>query len=130
MSVDTKTAVERLDWRTLMKVEDDTSPETVAMLDKYFEPFAQPAYDETRTEKPMLCLECGETLTGMFAGLFSSGGFTWDLVHGEGFCRGCKWPGRAMHYIKDADGKEVISIRNFVLQYHPDFVTRKAARKP
>ena len=48
-----------------------------------------------------------------------NGGFEWGLVHGEGHCRFCRWPARVHHFIKDASGKDLISARNIVLQYHP-----------
>lgn len=123
--------VARLDWHTILKADAETPAATIAALDAYFEPFAQPEFDDKRggEEKPMLCLKCREPLTGFFASMFGRGGFEWGIAHGEGRCRCCGWPARAMHYIKDADGQEVANIRNLVLQYHPDEVTERAPAK-
>jgi hypothetical protein len=126
MAKDETKAVAHLDWRSMMSASDDTPADVLADLDKYFEPFAQPRRDETRSEKPMLCLKCDEPLTGFLASMFGRGGFTWGLAHGEGHCAGCHWPGRAHHFIKDAKGGDLVTLRNVVLQYHPDFVTLKS----
>lgn len=121
---------DHLSWRTIITAEADTPADIVSALNDYFQRFAQPVFDESReTEKPMLCLKCGEPLTGLLASMFGRGGFEWGLAHGEGHCRCCGWPGRAMHYIKDSNGEEFLSVRNLVLQYHPDYVeARKSAR--
>ena len=119
------TEVKHLDWRTLMSAKDDTPAETITALDKYFEPFAQPVH---ATGGEILCIECSQPLTGLLSS-FLGGGFEWGIVHGEGHCGGCRWPARAHHFIKDENGSEVITVQNFVLQFHPDFVTRRALSK-
>lgn len=128
----TQTAA-RLDWRTLFK-PNGLPPATIAAFDDYFACcFAQPPFtvaDDGKNEiGKQPCLKCSEPLAGDLADfILRKGGFTWGLAHGEGFCRNCRWPARAYHFIKDADGKELITIRNVILQYHPDFVTsRKVA---
>lgn len=90
--------------------------------DKYLSVFAEPVKDDRGN---IVCLKCGEELTGLIASFLGRGGFEWGLVHGEGYCRCCKWPGRGMHYPKGRDGKELFTLRNFVLQYHPSHVTRR-----
>src|SRR5690606_20771728 len=97
----TRTEIEakHIDWRTIIKAADDTPADVVAALDAYFAPFAQPVFDENReSEKPMLCLKCGEPLTGLLASMFGRGGFEWGIAHGEGHCAGCRWPARGHHY--------------------------------
>lgn len=117
--------VKRMDWRKTMTAGAETPPEFIAALDKYFEPFAEPVRGEERSEKPLLCIKCDEPLTGMLASMFGKGGFTWGMVHGEGHCAGCGWPARAHHYITDKDGSELVTLRNVILQYHPDVVEAK-----
>ena len=117
---------EHLDWRTIFKIAADAPDKTIAALDAYFEPFAQPVFDESMSEQPMRCLKCSKPLTGLFASMFGGGGWEWGIAHGEGCCASCGWPGRAMHYINHADGTEVVSIRNLVLQYHPDVVSTRS----
>jgi hypothetical protein len=133
-SADTMPAtVAKLDWRTLINAKPETPQETIDALDKYFGVFAQPNMEQRDGvnilgDQP--CLKCDEPLAGGLAEYFlSKGGFEWGLVHGEGHCRGCHWPARAHHFIKDADGKDVVTLRNVILQYHPDYVSvrRKGA---
>jgi len=114
-----KQPVAHLDWRDLISAKDDTPAETIKALDAYFAPFACRPADEGQP-----CLECGKPLVGL-AALLLGGGFEWGLIHGEGHCANCKWPARAHHFIKDEAGDDVMTIRNFVLQYHPDVVSRR-----
>lgn len=127
--------VKHLDWRTLIVIK--TAPEgTAEALDKYFEPFAQPPgkpdeYDGRFTiDDGQPCLKCGENLAGGLSDfLFGKGGFEWVLAHGEGHCKNCGWPARAYHFIKNADGSDLATLRNVILQYHPDCVeTRKKTK--
>lgn len=97
------------------KGEDTT--ELRAAIEAYLKPFAKPN-DEGK------CLSCG-TVQLMAALL---GGFTYGLVHGEGYCSKCKWPGRANHYFKDKNGEDIGSMR-MILQYHPDVVTEAHANQ-
>jgi len=124
-------SVGRLDWRTLFQPKDGLPPETVKTFDSYFECFAQPPMtvdaDGKNNIGNMPCLKCGKDLLGL-ASFMLGGGFTWGLAHGEGFCVACKWPARAHHFIKDEDGKDVITLRNVILQYHPDFVTKRKSK--
>lgn len=134
----TKAEVARLDWRTLFREKKDTPVELVKLLDDYFSVFAQPPFVVEEDGKADLgkfpCLKCKMPLVGDFTDWLlsdgqsvwvSDGGFVWGLVHGEGYCKKCKWPARAHHFVKDGEGKEVLAIRNLVLQYHPDVVGRK-----
>lgn len=122
--------IARFDWHTAITAAPDTSAELVAALDSYFAPFAQPAgevdeYDgKWRVVEGHPCLKCDKPLSGLVSFLLG-GGFTWGIAHGEGHCSACHWPARAHHFIKMADGSDAATIRNFVLQYHPDFVTEK-----
>ncbi len=121
----TKT-VEHLNWRNIIDAKPDTPADVVAALDAYFAPFAEPVFREADKSKEMQCIECDKPLTGLMSAFFG-GGFVWGIVHGEGHCSACRWPARAHHFIKDADGKEVATVHNFVLQYHPDFVEKRSA---
>lgn len=124
----TKPEAERLDWHTLFKLKDDADPAFVSALDSYFECFAQPKMkigeDGRGDIGDQPCIKCEKPLLCLMS-MVLGGGFTWGIVHGEGFCRECKWPARAHHFIKDAEGKDVITIRNVILQYHPDFVSER-----
>lgn len=108
-----------------LEFKDRCEPELRRSIEDYLSHFAAPKLKGENGEH--LCLKCNEPLLGFMAALFGKGGFEWGLVHGEGFCRNCHWPARAYHSIKDKDGSTLCSLRNVVLQYHPDFVE---ARKP
>jgi hypothetical protein len=113
---------EHMDWRTLISIGEDR-PELVAALDEYFRPFAQRPFrlvDGKTLMDDFPCLHCGKPLTGTVAALMGSG-FVFGIMHGEGHCAECKWPGRAHHSLK-IEGVEFFNIQNVVLQYHPDFV--------
>jgi hypothetical protein len=117
--------VEHLDWRTLIEAKPETSVEIISSLDEYFRHFVQvliEVEDGKRTIKSQNCIKCDEILTGFMA-LFGKGGFQWGIAHGEGICAKCHWPSRAHHLVRNKDGEEFLTLRNFVLQYHPDFVT-------
>lgn len=128
-----KIEVSRLDWRTLFKPAADTPADTMKVLDTYFACFAQPPFTIGEDGKNDIgdhpCLKCGKPLAGGLMNLVKGGGFTWGLVHGEGHCAACHWPARCYHFIKDADGKDLLTIRNVILQYHPDFVTEKKRKR-
>jgi hypothetical protein len=106
---------------TLTDDATDQDRETLADLEAYFRRFAMPESGEPASFGGHKCLKCDEPLTGFL------GSFTWGLVHGEGFCRKCKWPGRAHHFIKDRHGEELASLQFVVLQYHPDEVEERKA---
>lgn len=119
--------IERLDWHTIISTKDDTPAEMIEALDAYFKPFAaQPGErgdDGTFTvAEGRPCFVCDAPMTGLVGLILGRGGFEWSIVHGEGHCRCCRWPARAYHYIKDANGEDLMTIRNLVLQYHPDEV--------
>lgn len=63
------------------------------------------------------CICCGSRLCGkdMVDAFLSGASFTWGLAHGEGHCRECGYPARAHHRIG-----EILTVNNFILQYHPD----------
>jgi hypothetical protein len=123
-----KAKVERLDWRTFMSASPETPESTTKALDDYFSKFVAVAIGN-EGGKPVFksqdCCNCGETLTG-FSGLFGRGGFEWGIAHGYGHCAGCKWPCVGHHFIKDEAGEDVLTLRNFILQVHPDFVERRS----
>lgn len=129
-AISPKPKVAHLDWRTLIEAKPETSQATIDALDKYFDVFAQPALkmvDGKPQFTDQVCIKCDEPLTGMMAMMFGKGGFTWGLAHGEGFCRNCRWPSRMYHFIKGADGEDLMTLRGVVLQYHPDFVSERKA---
>jgi len=121
-----KQTTAHLDWRTMLKAADDTPQAMLDALDTYFEAFAQPLRRDDDESKEMLCIECEKPLTGLTS-VFFGGGFVWGLAHGEGYCAGCKWPARGHHFIKYPDGTDLATLRNVVLQYHPDYVERRSA---
>jgi len=101
--------------------QDDAHPELLEDLDAYFRHFAAPKTDDAG--KPIEghpCLVCDEMLNGGLIGLFGKGGFEWGIVHGRGHCRNCGWLATAYHFIKDRHGKELATLRNMILQDHPD----------
>jgi len=127
--MDTKTIAKRLDWRTFMNATDATSPETIKALDSYFGQFvAVPIKEAVNGGKPEIqeqrCVGCDEVLTG-FMSMLGRGGFRWGLAHGHGHCAGCGWPVVAHHFVKDENGEDLITLQNFILQVHPDFVERR-----
>jgi hypothetical protein len=127
-------ALPHLDYTTFtQETKDGITPEMRTMLAEYFSIFAPLTClpeDAPKDAKPpeQTCIGCGYKLTGLFAGLLGPGGFTWGLAHGEGHCCYCGWPGRAHHYIKDKEGADMISLHNFVLQYHPEHVNLERVR--
>ena len=121
--------VQRLDWRTLFKAKDDLPEATIKAFDEYFSCFAQPPYkvegDGRNNIGNMPCLKCDKPLLGGLTSLVFGGGFEWGIAHGEGHCAHCRWPARNYHFIKDAEGNDICTLRNIPLQYHPDFITSK-----
>lgn len=121
------------DWRSCMGTNDRTTPEIIEALDEYFKPFAQPPFTEKDGKSyfdKIPCIGCGNNQTGDLADMvLGIRGFEWGLAHGSGQCGNCGWPARAYHFIKDKDGKEVMNIKNFILQYHPDFVKKQREQK-
>lgn len=120
--------MEHLDWRTVMSANAETSPNTIKALDKYFNHFVALELKDVDGKpeiQPQKCVGCQEELTGFKSALFGKGGFEWGITHGRGHCRNCGWPAFGHHFIKDEDGKDVVTIRNVILQVHPDFVDRK-----
>ena len=122
------TPIARFDWRSVMNATADTPAATIKVLDDYFSQFVAVPLKEVEGGKPEIqsqnCVGCGEMLTG-FAALLGRGGFRWGLAHGHGNCSGCGWPAVAHHFIKDEHGEDVVTLRNFILQLHPDFVERR-----
>lgn len=114
----------RFDWREFVKAAEDTPAETIAALDEYFAPFAAIPFEgegENRQVGKIECVKCGTIQNPGLMGLIV-GGFEWGLAHGEGRCSKCGWPARAHHWVKDASGETFLTLRGFVVQYHPDFV--------
>ena len=113
----------KLDWRTFMNASDDTPPSTIKALDDYFSHFVavQIEKDEKGVPhlRPQTCAGCGQTLTGFL------GTWRWGIAHGAGECGNCGWPSYGHHEIKDGDGEAIGTLRNFILQVHPDFVERR-----
>lgn len=125
--IETKENVAHLDWRTFADPRPDTPPEHIKIFDEYFSGFvAIPIKDEDgkKTFQTQFCVGCDQPLTG-FVALVGRGGFRWGIAHGHGNCAGCGWPCIAHHFIKDADGNDVLTLHNFILQVHPDFVERR-----
>ena len=121
---------ERLDWRLLIDADANTPQNVCDALDKHFGNYAKPAGERNADGKFVFsdgqpCIQCGKSLRGISA-FMHGGGFTWGLTHGEGHCAGCGWPATCYHFVKDADGYDVLTLRGVILQYHPDLVERRA----
>ncbi len=121
--MDTKEPVARLDWRTFMKASDDMPASTIKALDDYFSRFVALEIKDDENGKPQtqdqICVGCGDRLTGFF------GGWRWGIAHGVGECGNCRWPSHGHHFVKDDKGEDVVTLHNFILQVHPDFVERR-----
>lgn len=115
--------IAKFDWTACMKASADFPEAHRQVLTDYFSHFCAVEIKDNEFQAQQ-CVNCGEYLTGFMA-LFGRGGFTWSLRHGEGHCAKCKWPAVGHHFIRDADSKEVVTLHNFILQVHPDYVTRK-----
>jgi hypothetical protein len=91
----------------------------IEKIELYLRHFAKPHAEDGEP-----CVGCGEKMLGSLADqLFGTGGFTWGLVHGHGNCKNCGWPATMYHFIKDEDGTELLTMRNVLLQAHPDDIS-------
>lgn|SRR3990167_1876203 len=121
--METHKSVSRLDWRTFMKASDDTSATTIKALDDYFSHFVALEIKNDENGKPDIqtqhCVGCGAILTGIL------GVWRWGIVHGVGECGECRWPSHGQHFVNDENGDHVMTLHNFILQVHPDFVERR-----
>lgn len=62
------------------------------------------------------CPGCGATLGGGLSEFLTGGAtFIWGIAHGEGTCRKCGYPCRALHY--DIGPIKTLPL---ILPYHPD----------
>jgi hypothetical protein len=104
--------------------DEGTPADVRARLTEYFAAFCAPIVTERANLFTGARCLCGGPLTGMF------GTFTYGLAHGEGFCGTCGHPGRADHYITDAQGGDLLCLRRFPLLYHPDALTPASEAAP
>ena len=118
--------MKKADYRTVFSSDAPVDERVSKILDGYFQHFVQPEFygeddgKSTRKAKPSHCVNCGAPQTGV------GGALRWGPAHGDTICGECGWPGRAIHIVKDPkDGTTLVSVRNFPLQVHPDYV-RKA----
>lgn len=112
-----KGPVEHCDWRAFLTASDETPAEVIEALDEHFRPYAALG---------SLCPGCGSKVFGggdLIDVLMTT--FRWGIVHGEGHCCNCGWPATLYHFIKGSDGKEIATLRNVGLVYHPDFVAQR-----
>lgn len=119
----TETKAARCRAADLMSPKNENDAEAVelmAKLDGYFRIFAAPQKSD---DGKQVCLNCNQPFDGMMEVLGLAVAHRWAITHGEANCSGCGWPSRGMHYPKDDDGEELLSLRNFFLQYHPDEVS-------
>lgn len=120
MTMTTETTIERCNWRDFIEAGDDTPADVLKALDEHFRHYA-------KSGTP--CPGCGATLfvgADDFVGMLTAT-FRWGIVHGEGNCSNCGWPATVHHSIRDADGEELIFLRNYGLAAHPDFVEKRGA---
>lgn len=86
------------------------TPEQIEDFTAYLRRYAAPKPIEEGWITPgRPCLVCNEV-----------GSFEWGLQHGEGHCTKCHWPATLYHFVNDRNGKELVTIRGLLLQYHPD----------
>ena len=78
------------------------------LMDTYLSRFVDPRHKENQ------CLQCGGKLDEQFV---------WGIQHGEGRCRYCDYPMRAVHVIEH-EGKELLLFNN-ILRYHPAELTEE-----
>lgn len=116
--------IAKFDWRSVMSAKSKLPEKHVKALDDYFSHFVAVEVKDNEIQ-PQDCVNCGKRMTGLTA-MFGGGGFEWGIQHGVGHCANCKWPAYGHHFITDADGEEFVTLRNFILQVHPDFVDRKS----
>lgn len=112
-------SVPKLDWRSVINAGPDTPVETIAALDDYFSHFVAVEITDNKIQSQK-CVGCEKDLTGFF------GTWRWAIAQGSGQCGHCGWPSNGHHFIRDADGNEIVTLRNFILQIHPDFVEKRA----
>lgn len=104
------------------KVKGNIDDEDRDIIEKYLNRFyLPPLEDGDGFAMGHPCVNCGEPTAGML------GCGRWGIAHGEWTCGNCDWPGRGMHYIKDSAGKDLITVRNYFLQYHGDHVEFREA---
>lgn len=108
----------RLSWRSFIKIEEGKlEPEQERALYEYFSKFIPNTNKRFGTGDDLTidCVGCGKLLAGGIVGLFLGQTFTWGIAHGEGYCRECGYPARAIHY-------DVGPIKRleFIFQYHPE----------
>lgn len=91
----------RLNWRDILTFSGGEVPaEDVTAMDEYFSHFVLMPGSK--------CVNCDAEQGGLF------GSFRWGLAHGEGSCRVCGYPARAIHYHVGA-----LKRLEVILQYHP-----------
>ena len=95
----------------LFEIKGECPPELREKVEEYLEPFELPVAQEGEGNiltGSLLC-DCGAPLDGFV------GSFKYDIIHGEGYCQRCERPIRANHYIKDDDGKDLVSFQLLLL---------------
>ncbi len=109
----------------IARVDDRLDPKVREVIEKYLNEFARPPGQDEKGFESHPCLHCGFPLIGsmVYQLIGGRGGFQWGYVHGHGWCKECRWPTVGHHFIKDDDGKEVMSVKNFLLQVHPSNVS-------
>lgn len=98
----------RCDWRALLEVTGEMTPDDEAAMDAHFRRFLQPGP----------CVKCGERQGGdMVEAALGITRFRWGIANGEGACSTpyCGYPARAYHRHIGP-----IKFLNMILQYHPD----------
>jgi hypothetical protein len=102
---------------SIATVNDGADAQLVEDLAAYQHHFAAPPQGEDHP-----CLRCEKPLKRSLVSqlMGQEGGFEWGLVHGQGHCRNCGWPATLYHFIRDRNGNDLLTIRNLLLQQHPD----------
>lgn len=105
-----------------IEIAGDGAPPLIVAINEYLSVFVRPAKGEDEDNSssgPDCCFKCGTELSGWL------GSFQWGMASGEGRCGRCKWPARAHHYPKDADGNIFDQPIVRILQYRPDYIDVK-----
>lgn len=108
----------------VFSVKDGADPEFLAHVGNYLTAFAAPVKNDDG--KPV-CFHCGGILDSFMSMMGLGVGYEWGLAHGEAHCSGCHWPARGHHFVKDDDGKELLTLHNAFMAYMPEYVEKSEA---
>lgn len=112
-----------------LKLSGEDAQPYIDAVNEYLKVFAKPVRKKSAGDfltGNTQCFRCEADLGGLL------GSFVYGICHGEGMCRHCRWPARALHYIQ-IDGKDMFTgPLEMILQYHPSVVSdaKKTSKEP